>query len=343
MVAVTDAARADQAPLQGAGGPPELSLVIPCYNEETTLPSLHDALVEVLATMSVTWEVILVDDGSGDATRAVAAAFARDDPCWRVLGLSRNFGKEAAMLAGLRAARGQWVLIMDADLQHPPNLIPGMLELGREGWDQIIARRTRKDEHPVRSGLSRLYYRAVNRLTDLRLTDGAGDFRLISRRCVTALVELGESNRFSKGLFAWIGFPTTAIEYENVLSSREDSRWSAKMLFNYALDGVMSFNTRPLRLAIWTGLAVVFLTLVYLGWMLVDYLRTGIQTPGYLTSIGLVSLLGGVQLITLGVIGEYVGRTFQETKRRPVFLLSYDSAGEQASASPGPAPRDIER
>ena len=309
----------------------ELSIVVPCYNEEETLGALYSALVNELSGRVESWELVLVDDGSRDATRTLAGSMAASDPRVRVLGLSRNFGKEAAMYAGLRAARGRFVIIMDADLQHPPHLIPAMLEYGRSGWDQVVARRTRGQEKVVRKSVSRLYYRLVNGLMEVRLTDGAGDFRLMSRRCVDALLQLGEAHRFSKGMFAWVGFSQMEVQYADVASARDASHWTLRSLFNYAVEGVLSFNSKPLRLAIWLGVAVICLTVAYSVWILLGAIINGVETPGYVTTIAISSLIGGVQLLTLGIIGEYVGRIFNETKRRPIFLLSYDSAGSMAS------------
>jgi glycosyltransferase involved in cell wall biosynthesis len=312
---------------------PRLSIVVPCFNEEETLTALYESLLRETEGCGVPWELVLVDDGSRDRTRALAGEIAESDSRVRVLGLSRNFGKEAAMYAGLRSALGQSVILMDADLQHPPELIPRMLEYGAQGWDQVIARRSRDKEPVARKHISKLYYRLVNRLMDVHLADGAGDFRLMSRRCVDALLQLGEAHRFSKGMFAWIGFPQMEIQYENVLSARDKSSWTLKSLFNYGLDGLLSFNAKPLRLAIWLGLMVVFITAGYALWILISAVFTGIETPGYVTTIAITAMIGGVQLITLGIIGEYVGRIFNETKRRPIYILSYDSKGKLAAES----------
>jgi glycosyltransferase involved in cell wall biosynthesis len=295
------------------------------------LDALYESLLRELEGRVPSWELVLVDDGSRDATRAVAGEIARSDPRVRVLGLSRNFGKEAAMYAGLRSAVGHFVILMDADLQHPPELIPKMLDYGVQGWDQVIARRSRRNEPVARRHISRLYYRIVNRLMDVQLADGAGDFRLMSRRCVDALLQLGEAHRFSKGMFAWIGFPQMEIQYENVASSRDSSSWTFRSLFNYGLEGLLSFNTKPLRLAIWLGLAVVALTAAYALWIFISAVFTGVETPGYVTTIAITAMIGGVQLTTLGIIGEYVGRIFNETKRRPIYILAYDSKGEIAA------------
>lgn len=310
-----------------------LSIVVPCFNEELTLRSLYESVVRELDGDVDCWELVLVDDGSRDKTRAVAAEIAGSDERVRTLGLSRNFGKEAAMYAGLRAASGEFVILMDADLQHPPELIHEMLHYGKQGWDQVIARRSRTNEPAARKNISRLYYRIVNRLMDVHLADGAGDFRLMSRRCVDALLGLGESQRFSKGMFAWIGFPQMEIQYENVLGSRATSSWTLRSLFNYGVDGLLSFNTKPLRMAIWVGAMVVLVTLTYTLWILISSVFTGIDTPGYTTTIAITSMIGGVQLITLGIIGEYVGRIFNETKRRPIYLLAYDSRGTSAAGN----------
>ncbi len=319
-------------PASALNGAVDVSIVVPCYNESATLGQLYSALVQELAQQQGSWELVLVDDGSLDRTRVVASELSAADSRVRVLGLSRNFGKEAAMFAGLGAAKGDSVIIMDADLQHPPELIPAMLRYGAEGWDQVVAQRNRTHEKLVRKTLSRIYYRTVNRLMDVRLTDGAGDFRLLSRRCVDALLGLGETHRFSKGMFAWVGFSQMELSYENVHSSRDASTWTLGSLLNYGIDGLLSFNTKPLRLAIWIGLGVVLFTVSYSIWLLVSTVLNGVTTPGYVTTITIGSLLGGVQLVTLGVIGEYVGRIYNETKRRPVYLLSYDSSGESASA-----------
>lgn len=320
-----------------------LSVVVPCYNEEQTLRALYDTLLRELEGQVSTWEVLLVDDGSRDTTRAVASEIASVDSRVRVLGLSRNFGKEAAMHAGLQSAAGEFVILMDADLQHPPELIHEMLEYGLDGWDQVIARRSRANEPTARKHVSRLYYRIVNQLMDVHLADGAGDFRLVSRRCVDALLQLGESHRFSKGMFAWIGFPQMEIQYENVLGSREASSWTMKSLFNYGIDGLLSFNTKPLRMAIWVGCVVVLLTVAYALWILISAIFSGVETPGYVTTIAITSMIGGVQLITLGIIGEYVGRIFNETKRRPIYLLAYDSRGERAHSNVFPVTFDGSR
>jgi glycosyltransferase involved in cell wall biosynthesis len=298
-----------------------LSVVIPCFNEEHGLAGLHEALLRVLPDVAEDFEVLLVDDGSQDGTLGGLRTLAERDHRFKYLALSRNFGKEAAMLAGLSQATGEVVAIMDADLQHPPELLGKMVELLAGGYDQVVARRTRDGETTTRKLVSRLYYRLINKVVDVELEDGVGDFRVLTRRAVQALLSLGEYNRFSKGLFAWIGFDTAVIDYENVARASGQSAWTFRKLLNYGIDGMVSFNNRPLRLAIYLGGLVTALAFCYAGWLLVHVVRDGIDVPGYLTIMCGVLGLGGLQLLFLGVIGEYLGRIYYESKQRPHFLV----------------------
>ena len=238
----------------------ELSVVVPCFDEEAGLAALVAELKQVLPTVARDFEVVLVDDGSSDRTLPMLREAAAADPRFRYLALSRNFGKESAMLAGLSHARGEAVAIIDADLQHPPQLLAKMVPLLDQGYEQVVARRTRTGDPAVRTALSRAYYRMINRLVDVHLEDGVGDFRVMSRSAVRALLALGEYNRFSKGLFSWIGFTTAMVDYENVSREAGQTKWRMRDLFNYGLDGILSFNTRPLRLAIYFGVLVAAVT-----------------------------------------------------------------------------------
>jgi glycosyltransferase involved in cell wall biosynthesis len=302
-----------------------LSVVIPCFNEELVLGHLRDELLRHLEALGVDWEVVLVDDGSGDGTLAGLRELAASDRRFRYTALSRNFGKEAAMSAGLTAARGDAVVIMDADLQHPPALLAQMLPLLDQGFDQVIARRDRTGESRLRAALSRTYYRAVNRLIDITLVDGTGDFRLLSRRTVDALLAMPESNRFSKGLFAWVGFDTVTVSYTNKERAAGESKWRYRDLLNYAIDSVLSFNTRPLRLGIYLGAVLAGLSLLYALWVTADALISGTDQPGYVTTIVAVIGFGGLQILLLGVMGEYLGRIYLEAKGRPIFLVKESS------------------
>jgi glycosyltransferase involved in cell wall biosynthesis len=297
------------------------SVVVPCFNESEVINAFHTALIAALEPTGTTFEICYVDDGSSDRTGAHLRDFAEADPRVRYTSFSRNFGKESAMLAGLRMSRGAVVVLMDADLQHPPELIPRMLELHQHGYDQVIAQRDRTGEGAVRSALSRAYYRLVRRFMDVEIIDGAGDFRLLSRRAVDAVLSLPESNRFSKGLFSWIGFDTVSFTYENVERAAGQSKWGGRHLINYGIDGLVSFNSRPLRLAIHTGLWLFLSALVYALWIIANVVLNGVETPGYATLITAIVALSGIQLATLGVIGEYVGRIYHEAKRRPHYVV----------------------
>ncbi|GEB12678.1 glycosyltransferase family 2 protein [Pimelobacter simplex] len=309
--------------------PALLSVVVPCYNEEAVVDALVAVLKDVLPEVAASFEVLLVDDGSSDGTLDRLRAINADDPRFRYLALSRNFGKESAMLAGLSLAKGDAVAILDADLQHPPTLLAQMLPLLAEGNDQVVARRTRTGDKPVRTLFSKAYYRIFNRLIDVTLEDGEGDFRVLTRRAVRALLAVGEYNRFSKGLFSWIGFQTAVVDYENVARAGGETKWSMRSLVNYGIDGVVSFNSRPLRLAIYFGAFISLVAFLYAIWVLGDAIINGNQAAGYVTTICTVVGFGGVQMILLGVIGEYLGRIYLETKQRPHFLLKESSDGPE--------------
>ncbi|MFH8341505.1 glycosyltransferase family 2 protein [Streptomyces sp. AM6-12] len=301
-----------------------ISIVAPCYNEEAVLERFHEAVqkaADELLPLGHDMEFVYVDDGSRDRTLALLEDLAGRDPRVRYVSFSRNFGKEAALLAGLRHASGDSVVVMDADLQHPPELIARMVRLREQGYDQVLARRTRTGDRRTRALTARLYYRLVNRLVDVELVDGVGDFRLLSRRVVDAVLGLTEYNRFSKGLFAWVGFPSTTFAYENAVREAGSSSWSLRGLLDYGLDGVLSFNNRPLRAALWLGVGLLLCAGVYTAWIVVAALLHGVQTPGYVTIITAVTALAGVQMVMLGVIGEYTGRIYYEVKGRPHFLV----------------------
>jgi glycosyltransferase involved in cell wall biosynthesis len=315
----------------------KLSVVVPCYNEEAVLDRLLEELTASLGALAVEYEVIFVDDGSRDGTLRILRDAARRDPRFRYLALSRNFGKESAMLAGLSQATGDAVAIIDADLQHPPQLIGRMLPYLDQGFDQVVARRTRTGDAKMRSAVSRVYYRMINRLVEVDLEDGVGDFRILSRTAVRALLTLGEYNRFSKGLFSWIGFDTAVVDYENAPREAGESKWRFRDLLNYGIDSVLSFNTRPLRTAIHFGALVSVVAFLYAGWVLVDAIVSGNPVPGYVTLICAVVGFGGLQMILLGIVGEYMGRIYAETKARPHFLVkeSSDGAVRQVTAPLG--------
>lgn len=303
----------------------KLSVIVPCYNEEKALLLFNGALMTQLRKLDAEkydYELIYIDDGSRDGTMKRIMEFAAENSRSKYISFSRNFGKEAAMLAGLEYARGDCAIIMDADLQHPPSLIPEMLEKYEQGYDQVIAKRNRHGESWKASFFARTYYRLVNRMVDVTLVDGAGDFRLLSRKTIDAVLSLRETNRFSKGLFSWVGFNQTYLEYENRQRYADESRWSFNRLLRYGVDGVVSFNVQPLRICVYLGGSLLAISMIYLLYLFVRILIYGIDVPGYFTTITLISVLGGVQLISLGIIGEYVGRIYAEVKKRPPYLVS---------------------
>lgn len=303
----------------------KLSLVIPCYNESSPLRETYKEIKRVLETSEVSntydYELIFVNDGSTDDTVNIIKELATIDNSVKYVSFTRNFGKESGMLAGLKYASGEIVIIIDADLQHPPHLIPEMIYSYEEGYDQVIARRSRKGEKFARKWATKTYYGVINKLVEVELGDGIGDFRLLSRRAVDALLSMPEYNRFSKGLFSWIGFKEKVIEYENQERVSGESKWGFGSLLNYAIDGLISFNNKPLRLLIYTGLMVTLLNFVYIFVSFTNILLFGIDMPGYFTLISAILLLGGIQLISIGIIGEYVGRIFYEVKRRPGYIV----------------------
>lgn len=310
-----------------------VSVVCPCHNEEGNVARLVNAVAEAFERRDQAWELVLVNDGSKDATWSAISQASAADP--RVVGinLSRNFGKESAMFAGLSHARGDVVVLMDADLQHPVELVPSMIDLlQEEGVEQVVARRTREGDGWLRSTLSRMYYRHMGRFMDVELRDGVGDFRALSRRAVDSLLSLGESNRFSKGLFEWIGFETRTIDYRNVARDAGASSWSLGSLFRYGMDGFVSFSDAPLRLSFHLGLTALALGVGYLLWLFASWVLHGVVAPGYLTTVGAVIVFAGVQMMMLGVLGEYVGRIYREVKGRPIYLTA-QQVGTGLSAS----------
>lgn len=301
-----------------------ISVVIPCHNEAQSIGPLHEQLDEIFRSYGEEFEIIFIDDGSSDNSVEVIKAI--DSSFVRYVSFSRNFGKEAAMLVGLQRALGNRVIIMDGDLQHPPELVYQLLtSQDASGADQVVARRKRTTDSLHRKLLSQFYSRLVNKMSDVEIHDGVGDFRLMTRRAVDAVLQLTEKTRFSKGLFAWIGFSTTYVDYQDNSRAFGESSWSMRGLVNYGLDGVMSFNTRPLRSMIVLGISTVALFFAYLLWLIGDALIGGVVTPGYITLVAIVTFIGGIQLLSIGIIGEYVGRTFLESKSRPHYIVAEES------------------
>jgi len=301
-----------------------ISLIIPCYNEEASLPILWKALEDVKALRpEFEYEYIFVDDGSRDRTLPILEDLSAVDASVHYLSFSRNFGKEAGMYAGLIEARGEWVAILDADMQDPPSLLPQMFDILLKGEIDMVATRrvTRKGEPKIRSFFARFFYRLINRMTDVEIVDGARDFRVMTHEVADAIVSLSERQRFSKGIFSWVGFRTEWIEYENVERAAGETKWSFWKLFKYAVDGIVSFTTVPLRLATFSGFFVSAASFIYIIYYVIRTLIWGIPVPGYPSLLAFTLFLGGITLLALGILGEYLARTYMEVKRRPLYIL----------------------
>ena len=302
----------------------KVTILIPCYNEEASLPRLFEALAQLMGSnANYDWEVLFVNDGSRDATLQLIQEIRQKDPRFCYIDLSRNFGKEAAMLAGFDHARGDCMVIMDADLQHPPSIIPEMLHYWEEGYEDVYARRkTRGKESWLRKRLSLTYYSLLQKSTRVEVLPNVGDFRLLDRKCIDALRQLREAERYTKGMYCWIGFRKKEILFEQGDRIAGQSSWNMHSLFNLAIDGITSFTTAPLRIATLLGLSVSLLAFLYMCYILVKTIVWGDPVQGFPTLMVAILFLGGVQLICIGIIGEYIGRIFNETKGRPVYFVN---------------------
>lgn len=305
-----------------------LSLVVPCYNEQEVLHLFMEELTRVTATLGdVQTEVILVNDGSSDNTLAVIRELAGRYDCVRYISFSRNFGKESAMLAGFAAAKGDYVAVMDADLQDPPALLPDMLRAVREeGFDCAGTRRTtRKGEPPIRSLFARMFYRLINLISHTQLVDGARDYKLLSRKAVDALLSMPEYNRFSKGLYEWIGFRTKWLEFQNVERVAGETKWSFWKLFKYSLEGIVAFTTFPLALASVLGMLCMLVALVIIVTLCVRQILWHSSVDGWTSMVCIIVLLSGLQLFCAGIIGQYISKMYLEIKRRPHYIIAEQS------------------
>ena len=304
-----------------------LSIVVPCYNEQEALPYFYKEICRVAEEMKAShgadFEFIFVDDGSKDKTLSIARELHKQDERVRYISFSRNFGKEAGILAGLEAAKGDYVAMMDADLQDPPALLPQMLDaLLEEDYDCAATRRTnRKGEPPIRSFFARMFYKIINRLSDADIVDGARDYRLMRRRMVDAILALPEYNRFSKGIFGGVGFKTKWLEYVNVERVAGETKWSFWKLFLYSLEGIVAFTTAPLALASLIGIIFCVLAFVMILFIIVRTLLFGDPTSGWPSLVCIIFLCSGVQLFCMGVLGQYLAKTYMEVKHRPVYIV----------------------
>ena len=301
----------------------KVTILIPCYNEEASLDALYEALRQLMDSQTAyDWEVLMVNDGSRDHTIEKIRQLRQRDPRVCYVNLSRNFGKENAMLAGFDYASGDCMVIMDADLQHPPTAIPQMLEWWEQGYEDVYARRiTRGKESWLRRRFTLIYYRMLQHSTRVEVLENVGDFRLLDRKCIDALRQLRETQRYTKGMYCWIGFKKHEVWFEQGDRFAGESSFNFSRLLNLAIDGITSFTTSPLRISTYMGLIVSLVAFLYMCYILVTTLIWGDPVAGYPTLITVILFLGGVQLLSLGIMGEYLGRIFNETKRRPVYLI----------------------
>ena len=303
-----------------------LSIIVPCYNEEAALPyffsEIRKAANNLLAARDLISEFIFIDDGSRDGTLDLLREFAAEDDRVRYLSFSRNFGKESAMYAGFQHVKGDFVVLMDADLQHPPSMLEGMYSaILEEGYDIAAARRvSRMGEPPVRSFFARCFYRLINHISKAEFVDGASDFRMFSRQVVDSFLTMGEYNRFSKGIFGWVGFRTKWIPYENVERVAGETKWSFWKLFLYSIDGIVAFSTMPLSLAAFVGVMMCLIAAVAIVFVIVRQIVYGGSAFGWPSMVCITIFLGGIQLLCIGILGSYLAKTYLEVKKRPIYI-----------------------
>lgn len=300
------------------------SCIVPCFNEEEVIPLYYEEMQKVRKQEEgkIDFEIIFIDDGSKDKTLEVIKKLSEQDECIHYVSFSRNFGKEAAMYAGFEHANGEYVVTMDVDLQDPPHLIPEMIRcIEEEGYDSVATRRvTRKGEPPIRSFFARRFYGLINKISDADIVDGARDFRMMKRDMVNAILSMPEYNRFTKGIFGWVGFKTKWIEFENVERAAGETKWSFWKLFRYALEGIIAFSTVPLTIVSLIGVIVCIIAFLFLLFVVIRVAIFGDPVAGWPSLICVISFLSGIQLLGIGVVGMYLSKTYLETKKRPIYI-----------------------
>jgi len=309
----------------------KISLIVPCYNEEEVLPLFYQEVTRVADLMEeYEFEFLFVDDGSRDGTMKVVKDLAGQDKRVKYVSFSRNFGKEAAMYAGFTHASGDYVAVMDADLQDPPALLPEMMAvIKNEGYDSVATRRvTRKGEPPIRSFFARCFYKLMRRISKTEMVDGARDYRLMTRQFVNSLLELGEYNRFSKGLYGWVGYKTKWLEYENVERAAGETKWSFWKLLLYSIEGIVAFSAAPLAIAAVSGIICCVLAFLFIVFIVVRTLMFGDPVAGWPSLVCIILLIGGLQLLSIGILGEYLAKTYLEVKNRPIFICKESNIRE---------------
>ena len=302
-----------------------LSAIVPCYNEEENIADFYQEFIKneaFLQKKEIALELLFINDGSKDGTVAEVKKLIDQDKRVHLVSFSRNFGKEAAIYAGLQKAKGDYVVFLDADLQDPPSILPEMFEYIEQGYDSVATRRvTRKGEPPVRSFFARMFYRVMRKISRTEIMDGARDYRLMTRPVVDAILSLPEYNRFSKGIFGWVGFETKWLEFDNIERKKGETKWSFWKLFLYSLDGITAFSTAPLAFAAFMGVFFCLAAFVFIIFIIVRKLLFGDPTSGWPSLVCIISLISGVQLFCLGIVGQYLAKTYMEVKRRPIYLI----------------------
>ena len=314
-----------------------LSIIIPCYNEEKTLPIIYDALCGIIGGMEeLDYEILLLNDGSKDQTLQMMRQLAKQDEHVNYYSFSRNFGKEAAVYAGLCNSRGDYVVLMDADMQDPPSLIPRMVEILEAGeYDCVATRRVnRAGEPPIRSWFAKKFYTLINKISDVNIVDGARDFRMMKRTMVDAIIAMGERNRFSKGIFGWIGFKKYWISYENTERVAGKTKWSFWSLFKYAVNGIIDFSEAPLSIASWFGMVMTVIAFLFLVFIIVRRIVFGDPVAGWASTICVIIFIGGIQLFCLGVMGQYIAKNYSESKHRPHYIVAETNKEKTDKPSP---------
>ena len=305
-----------------------LSVIVPCYNEEENIRDFYDELLKnssFFAEKEIEIEIIYIDDGSKDRTVEEIRKLRAQDERVHMLSFSRNFGKEAAIYAGLQKAKGDMAVLMDADLQDPPSLLPEMYGYIEQGYDSVATRRvTRKGEPPIRSFFARMFYRIMNRISKTEVVDGARDYRLMTRQVVDAILAMTEYNRFTKGIFGWVGYETKWLKYENIERKKGETKWSFWKLFAYSLEGITAFSTVPLTVAALVGALFCMLAFILIIVIIVKTLIFGDPTSGWPSLVCIIMLVSGVQLFCLGIVGQYLSKTYMEVKKRPIYLVKED-------------------
>ncbi|WP_244834521.1 glycosyltransferase family 2 protein [Clostridium sp. BJN0001] len=301
-----------------------LSLIIPCFNEQESLPILYDALCDVTKKMKEEeFEFIFIDDGSKDETEKVIQDFYKKDSRVRFISFSRNFGKEAAMYAGFNAAKGDYVAVMDADMQDPPSLLPEMYKYVSSGeYDSVATRRvTREGEPKIRSFFARMFYKLINKISDADIVDGARDFRLMTRQMVNSILSMKEYNRFSKGIYGWVGFKTKWIAFKNVERVAGETKWSFWKLFLYSLEGIIGFSTKPLAIASILGIFLCFAAFIFMIYIIIINIIYSNPVSGWASLSCMILFASGIQLFCMGIIGQYLSKTYLEAKKRPIYIV----------------------